>query len=171
MELRRRAREAGPGTKILVCIGLPCGCSPSPYKRRRCMRPCSSLRLSPSPRPPLSRGRHRMGVPPLSDPLTAVGVEAPALTANVSHIPGLEPVLRRFRSVLPGRWTVRKSVSLTTGSSVSCATRIHYCKIDRSCLAGVCLGVDELRSTNSFECLTGADKRIPSACALSRGRC
>lgn len=34
-----------------------------------------------------------MGVPPLSDPLTAVDVEAPALTANVSHIPGLEPVL------------------------------------------------------------------------------
>ncbi|KYN36377.1 hypothetical protein ALC56_09337 [Trachymyrmex septentrionalis] len=37
-----------------------------------------------------------MGVPPLSDPLTAVGVEAPALTANVSHIPGFKPVLRRF---------------------------------------------------------------------------
>ncbi|KYN06387.1 hypothetical protein ALC62_02725 [Cyphomyrmex costatus] len=37
-----------------------------------------------------------MGVPPLSDPLTAVGVEALALTANVSHIPGFEPVLRRF---------------------------------------------------------------------------
>lgn len=43
-----------------------------------------------------SRDRHRMGVPPLSDPLTAVGVEAPALTANISHIPGFKPVLRRF---------------------------------------------------------------------------
>lgn len=95
-----------------------------------------------------SRGRHRMGVPPLSDPLTAVGVEAPALTANVSHIPGLEPVLRRSRPVLSSRWTARKSVSLTTGSPVSCATRIHCRKIGRSCPTGTCPGVDEPSTSN-----------------------
>jgi len=108
--------------------------------------------------------RHRMGVSPLSDPLTAVGIEAPALTANVSHIPGLEPVLRRSRPVLSSRWTARKSVSLTTGSPVFCAIRIHCRKIRRK----ICPGVDESAdssqlSSADFECLDCAGKRIFSA--------
>ncbi|KAL0119129.1 hypothetical protein PUN28_009612 [Cardiocondyla obscurior] len=77
----------------------------------------------------------------------AVGVEAPALTANVSHIPGLEPVAPPF-PICPVRWTARKSVSSTTGSSVHCATRIHYLETGGSYPAEVCPGVDEFTPAN-----------------------
>lgn len=117
-----------------------------------------------------SRGRHRMGVPPLSDPLTAVGVEAPALTANVSHIPGLEPVLRRFRSVLSGRWTARKSVSLTTGNLASRATRIHCRKTDRSCSpTEVCPG--ELMNCNRQAASSVLIVPVKESLVLVRYRC
>lgn len=114
-----------------------------------------------------SRGRHRMGVSPLSDPLTTVGVEAPALTANVSHIPGLQPVLRRSRPVLSGRWTARKSVSLTTGSCISCATRIYCRGAGRSCPTRTRLGVDESRTVSSVLTVSAkvVEKKTLSACA------
>ncbi|EFN61699.1 hypothetical protein EAG_12703 [Camponotus floridanus] len=113
-----------------------------------------------------------MGVSPLSDPLTTVGVEAPALTANVSHIPGLQPVLRRSRPVLSGRWTARKSVSLTTGSCISCtppasATRIYCRGAGRSCPTRTCLGVDESRTVSSVLTVSAkvVEKKTLSACA------
>lgn len=99
---RRRAQEAVPGTEIPVCIECLCEClSLSVYPSMWILTMCVFVRVAFAVSLLLhvrrSCGRHRIGDPPLSDPLTAVGIEAPALTANVSHIPGLEPVFRRFR--------------------------------------------------------------------------
>lgn len=154
----RACPGAESGTKILMCIRHLCvGVLPlhmdddDVYVVRVALS--VSLRLYIR----RSRGRHRMGVSPLSDPLTAVGVEAPALTANVSHIPGLQPVLRRSRPVLSGRWTARKSVSLTTGSCVSCAIRIHCREVGRSCPTRTHLDVDESLTASSVLTVSAKD--------------
>lgn len=146
----RACPGAESGTKILMCIGHLCvGVLPLHMDCDNVCVVCVTLSVSFPLYIRRSRGRHRMGVSPLSDPLTAVGVEAPDLTANVSHIPGLQPVLRRSRPVLSGRWTARKSVSLTTGSCVSCATRIYCREVGRSCSTRIHLRVDKSRTVSS----------------------